>query len=1527
MVAVLATIFAMLMFGQSASNGRQAPRATALAASIGPSPGVTARASVADDGSQAQHGGSSPVISGKGRWEIFSSVDPLDPSSPSPPPNQSNIFVRDLQNGTTTQLSLGNSPPSDGSGSPEPPSAASFQPAITDNGRYISFITNATNIVPVTGTSPRTLVVCDRDPDDDGILDEPSATGGLTNVCRSVYSTPSADADAISTFDTPQLEGLDGQIVWTQQSATGDQVWTASTIDAGGVLAPGTPMRLPMLLTTPAGCGIPPSGLQPTQSEPVITDNGSEIIVAVSFPWGIGCTAIVGTANYTQPGFEHTTRYDVVPTGCGTGFIGDGVPLTGECVAGNGGEVHYVNQPTIDRFASSILFHFHDGPGQVSFAAPRAVVTATTDTNWMVLTKFQGGPNYTSQVVSRDNNNVIVDSGQAVISGDGRFLAFETAAPNSHDGADPSAAPGVVNQQVVARDLTVDAARVAAGQSRLPGALVTAHDPSLLTLPTGCAPAADQLCGSANGVVSDLSMDAIGDRVSFADSATDLVPGDTNTSGDAFVRTWQPTLSNRMTTIPPLQAGDSTIVSVPVQISGFGPVVLGTATIGGPDSADFTIEGSTCDTGTFYTGDSCAVSVRFAPDTVGTKTATVSISSAQLGTVTEVATLTGTVIDTGPKSAAGDNTRVSLTNTGDQSPNGGYGGRESMVSGNGRWDVFTSDSEMTGRPTFDPTPTDDSTPQDEENIFVRDLADPQHTVQISLHSDFATHPTRGPNTASRPVAVAGHPTGVGANGGSYEGSISSNGRFVSFYTHATDIVPTRVIGNHEEQIPPDHTLVVCDRDPSGKKDSAGNPILDLPRPGTTVPNYLCYPVESGSDFGDGPNADQSATSKLSGNGTRITWVETANGGDDDQRRVRVATLSTPGGPLLAPTNFIYVPSDLNGFEHGPDRNDESTVEQFGPVLTENGNSVVYLARRNTDVGVVRIAVIETTLPADIANFQEFRFDTLDNDDYLGDQGTSSFDIDPPAVSDDGSRVAFAFRGPDDGDPSLVYVATRSGDLVHTMIASRDNAGNQVDGFGPALSGDGRYLAFVSSQPNSHNGVDPPKGSCFADDVDSGVNCQIVARDLVKDAAAVAANQPWVPSEIVSSSITTTCVAHLPPGRVCASTVENPQNPATPDTTNPSIDATGSEIGFDSSADDIVTGDTNLEAQDEGPTIPATDSFVHTWRPSLATTPAFDFGSVGVGQHRDKTFTVTESGFGPISMGATTIAGANPGDYTLLSTTCTGKTLNDTQQCAMKLRFAPKADGNRKATLSTRVGKNGYPRHNPQNTISYDPTLIRSLTGKGVGATNGGADPSTLNFGSDLPLHFPGKNLTTKITNSGSLPQTITNAVVTDTTVVGVHGDYQVDATDCLGALAPGASCTISVHWVGHAVGSRPAVLTITGSGPTGTTTVGLVATVPTPTVTVNPGVSPIGRPVTIDGEGFAPSRVIDVGFLEGGKQMSVETDAAGTFEVSMVVLGNGPQGPRTVHAQIDSGSSTIAADCPLLVVLGTVDSPDLITRH
>jgi hypothetical protein len=114
------------------------------------------------------------------------------------------------------------------------------------------------------------------------------------------------------------------------------------------------------------------------------------------------------------------------------------------------------------------------------------------------------------------------------------------------------------------------------------------------------------------------------------------------------------------------------------------------------------------------------------------------------------------------------------------------------------------------------------------------------------------------------------------------------------------------------------------------------------------------------------------------------------------------------------------------------------------------------------------------------------------------------------------------------------------------------------------------------------------------------------------------------------------------------------------------------------------------------------------------------------------------------------------------------------------------------------------------------------------------------------------------------------------------------------------------------------VLVLTDNTLTGSTTIGLTARIKKPTVDSNPAVSPVRRVIAVTGKGFAPNHDVEIGF-DGQPQMTVHAKANGRFVAYMVVLPNGPQGPRQLFGHSVGFSKTIAGDFPFLVVLGSTD--------
>jgi Tol biopolymer transport system component len=103
--------------------------------------GTTRRMSLGPGGVQSNYESSGPAISADGRFVAFASV--ATNLVPGDTNGQFDVFVRDRKTGTTRRVSLGQSGV-EGDGR----SGASFAPAISADGRFVAFDSEAGNLVP-----------------------------------------------------------------------------------------------------------------------------------------------------------------------------------------------------------------------------------------------------------------------------------------------------------------------------------------------------------------------------------------------------------------------------------------------------------------------------------------------------------------------------------------------------------------------------------------------------------------------------------------------------------------------------------------------------------------------------------------------------------------------------------------------------------------------------------------------------------------------------------------------------------------------------------------------------------------------------------------------------------------------------------------------------------------------------------------------------------------------------------------------------------------------------------------------------------------------------------------------------------------------------------------------------------------------------------------------------------------------------------------------------------------------------------
>ena len=134
--------------------------------------GTTERLSIAFNGTQGNDESFSPAISSVGRFVAFQSdATNLVPNDTN---NRSDIFVRDRQTGTTERVSVA----SDGTQA----NGDSISPAISSDGRFVAFSSEASNLVAGDTDNKADIFVHDRHNDTTELIAEPAEFNTATGT-------------------------------------------------------------------------------------------------------------------------------------------------------------------------------------------------------------------------------------------------------------------------------------------------------------------------------------------------------------------------------------------------------------------------------------------------------------------------------------------------------------------------------------------------------------------------------------------------------------------------------------------------------------------------------------------------------------------------------------------------------------------------------------------------------------------------------------------------------------------------------------------------------------------------------------------------------------------------------------------------------------------------------------------------------------------------------------------------------------------------------------------------------------------------------------------------------------------------------------------------------------------------------------------------------------------------------------------------------------------------------------------------
>jgi Tol biopolymer transport system component len=541
-------------------------------------------------------------------------------------------------------------------------------------------------------------------------------------------------------------------------------------------------------------------------------------------------------------------------------------------------------------------------------------------------------------------------------------------------------------------------------------------------------------------------------------------------------------------------------------------------------------------------------------------------------------------------------------------------------------------------------------------------------------------------------------------------------------------------------------------------------------------------------------------------------------------------------------------------------------------------------------------------------------------------------VSDPAISGDGRWVAFVAGNPD------ATANSRTIRLWDSQTSQITSPLGQVRGWAdqPALSGDGRYLAFRTNASLTGSDANERADVYVLDRQSGGFDRVSTSTDgkggLRGDSGepAISSDGRWV---AFSSNAILLVSAPVPSGqgqvylrdRSLATTVLVSATPlgggGAGSSGGPSIAADGSIVAFSSSAADLVPGDTNGFLD-----VFAWASRSHVvTRVSVSSSGAQANGASGLpsitGDGSQVAFASTASNLVPNDTNGAAGISARQGGLDIFV-----RNLGTKQTSRISVGPGPvEANGSSTAPSADADGAVIAFESDATNLVAGDQNQVRDVFVRirppGAALAPNPADFGTLSGGSKPP---PPKTVT--VTSTGVVP-----LAVSGVTIGGADAaSFAILSDKCTGRqLAPGATCPIVVGVTATTAGQLAAQLLVADSAPGSPHAAALTALVlgvgAPPKISISPRVGPPGTVVAVTGSNFAAGQPVTLVWSAGITPQPLSAVVAGpdgTLHAQVLVLPHDILGKRTLTAtSIVNGTPGVPATAAFLVVPDTAQPP------